>query len=81
MPLSSGVFFVPSYKLKLRIAVGAWLLAAFVLMSAYSSVLISFILAPQFKPLLENVKELGHRKDLLPATVKGNGPDAMIMVR
>lgn len=71
----SGGNFFPVVKGKLRIALSAWLLAAFVLVTAYSSVLISSILAPNFKQLIGNAKELSVRDDVYPVVIKGNGPD------
>ncbi len=64
----------------MRIAVSAWLLAAFVLVTAYSSVLISSILAPNFKQLIGNAKELSVRDDVNPVVIKGNGPDIYLNV-
>lgn len=67
-------------KWKLRLAVGAWLLSAFVLITAYSSVLFSFILAPHFNLLIENVQELAERSDVNAIFVKGNSAERIVMV-
>ena len=76
----TGAFSTSSTKWKLRVAVGAWVLTVFVLVTAYSSVLISFILTPQFNPLIKTVKELAERNDLNPVMLKGNGAEVYIMV-
>jgi len=41
---------------------------------------ISFILTPQFKPLIETAKELAERTDLNPVMIKGNGAEVYVMV-
>jgi len=55
------------------------MLAVFVLVTAYSSVLISFLLKPYFKPLIETAKELAERTDLNPVMIKGNGAEVYVM--
>lgn len=75
-----GGNYISGSKWKLRWAVGAWLLSAFVLITAYSSVLFSFILAPQFKPLIRNIQELAERNDVSPVFVKGSAAERLVMV-
>ena len=46
-------------QLVIRLFTGAWCLAGFVLVTAYSSVLISFVTAPNpFKPLVNSIEDM-----------------------
>ena len=49
----------------LRILTGVWCLACFVLVTAYSSVLIACITAPdKFKPIINSVNDLPNKPDI-----------------
>lgn len=64
----------------MRLVGGAWCLTAFVLVSAYSSVLISFITAPDFHSLLYSVDELAKRDDIGLVVLKDYATDVILKV-
>lgn len=45
-------------RLSFRIIQGTWCLAAFVLLNAYSSTIISYLTAPKLTPVTKTIKEL-----------------------
>lgn len=67
-------------KLKMRIAMAAWCLLCFVLVTCYSSVLISFIMAPHYQSLISTVKELAEIENISPVVVRGFAIDKLIPV-
>ena len=70
-----------SKKLAIRWITGAWCLFAFVLVTPYQSVLISYILAPIILPLLINgAKDLAARTEVGLVVDKGLGLDLMLSV-
>ena len=74
-----GGYNLHSKTLKTRIVIGAWCLMCFFLVTSYSSVLISFIMAPHYQPLINNVYDLAdNKKDINPVVVSGLGADAYI---
>ncbi len=46
------------YKLSFRILQGTWCLAAFVLLNAYSSTIISYLTAPKLMPVTKNLDQV-----------------------
>ena len=72
--------FFTARKFKMRIVGGAWCLTAFVLVTAYSSVLISFIAAPVFYPLVDSVGELADRNDVSLVILKNYATDVILSV-
>ena len=64
----------------MRLISGAWCLSALVLTTAYCSVLTSFIMAPQYKPLVDSVEELADNDKVDLVIQKGLAVDVMIMV-
>lgn len=68
-------------KLTLRLVAGAWCLLGFFWINAYSSVLISFITAPKYVPLVDSVQELVDSSRARPVVVYGYPPDSIISVR
>lgn len=44
--------------LAIRILVGTWCLACFILIRAYSSVLTSFIVSPNLKPVIDSIEDI-----------------------
>ena len=44
--------------LSVRVLVGTWCLACFILITAYSSVLISFVISPNLKPVITSVYDI-----------------------
>ena len=47
-------------RLSFRIIQGTWCLAAFVLLNAYSSTIISYLTAPKLMPVTKTLKELAN---------------------
>ena len=47
-----------SKKLAIRLAAGTWCLASFVIFTAYSSVLVSFIVSPNLKPIINSIDDI-----------------------
>ena len=61
-----------SKKLAIRLAAGAWCLASFVIITAYSSVLISFIVSPNLKPIIESIRDIPKVPGLQVVAIKGS---------
>ncbi len=66
--------------LKLRLVMGAWCLVSVCLITAYSSVIVSFVMAPHYRPLVDTVKQLAENEDINPLVVKNMGVDIFILV-
>ena len=65
----------------LRFVTGAWCLVSLVLVTAYSSTLTSFIMAPNYKPLVNSIQELAEKVDTIePIVLKGFGMDVTLSV-
>ena len=64
----------------MRLVGGAWCIVAFVLVTAYSSVLTSFITAPHSLPLVETAKDVAEKPNVNPVTVRALGIDFIISV-
>jgi hypothetical protein len=62
------------------LAAGAWCLACFVLVNAYSSVLISFVVAPNLKPIIDSVKDIPKNKGWAMVVEKGTTLEAQLLV-
>ena len=48
------------HRLSFRIIQGTWCFAAFVLLNAYSSTIISYLTAPKLMPVTKTLKELAY---------------------
>ena len=72
---------LPSNKLDLRLVGGAWCLLGFVLVTAYQSVLISFILTPVMEPpLVNSLFDVANKKDVRFLVEKGNAVELQFTV-
>ena len=69
-----------SMRLKTRLVMGAWCLVGLCLTTAYSSVLVSFIIAPHYRPLVDSLEDLAQREDVNPLVVKDLAADVTISV-
>ena len=70
-----------SKKLMIRLIIGAWCLLAFVLVTAYQSVLISYIVTPVMQsPLANSIAELANKKDANLVVEKGLTTDLALTV-
>ncbi|KAI9553542.1 hypothetical protein GHT06_021460 [Daphnia sinensis] len=67
-----------SRKLAVRVLAAAWCLAAAVLVNSYSSVLITYILAPNNPPLITSAYDLAQKDDVYLIVDKGRGIDILI---
>ena len=70
-----------SRKFKLRIITGAWCLATFILINYYMSILTSFTMAPNLKPLVNSLEDLASKGDVKLVVPKGSAPDVIISVK
>ena len=72
------------YNLKLfiiRLLGATWCLGCFVLATAYSSVLLSFLLAPDtYKPIINSINELPFKRDIQPTVTKDLVADVIFKV-
>ena len=60
-------------KLAIRFLTGAWCLTCFVLVTAYSSVLVSFMTAPEsYKPIINSIHDLPAKQHHVKVTVDKN---------
>ena len=69
-----------SKSLLCRIVAGVWCLATFVLVQAYTSLLITYIIAPNNSPLIESVHDLTKTSDIKLIIDIRSGFDDMISV-
>ena len=73
------------YNLKLfiiRLLGATWCLGCFVLATAYSSVLLSFLLAPDtYKPIINSINELPFKRDIQPTVTKDLVADVIFKVQ
>lgn len=69
-------------SLVVRLITGVWCLACFVLITAYCSVLISFLTAPDkpLGPLINSIDDLPNRSEIKVNVMKGWGPDFVFRV-
>jgi len=73
--------FCSSKKLAIRLAAGTWCLACFVIVTAYSSVLISFIISPNLKPIINSIQDIPKVSGLRVVAVKGSSVDRIMSVK
>ena len=64
----------------MRFLIGAWCLAAAILVNSYSSVLITYVLAPNNPPLINSVYDLVQTDYIKLVVDKGRGLDVVISV-
>ena len=72
--------YCPSRRLAIRIVAGAWCLTCFVLVTAYSSVLISYIVAPNLKPIIDSFDDIPKVSGLKVVVDKGSSMDQFFTV-
>lgn len=59
---------------------GVWCLAAFVLVQAYTSTLITYIIAPSTQPLIESIHDIANNPDIKILFEKDRGFDRLFFV-
>ena len=67
-------------KLTIRFLAGAWCVTCFVLVAAYSSVLISFVTSPYYNPLIESVYDIPKDPKIKITVDRGLFPDLVYRV-
>lgn len=67
-------------KLTVRLLSGAWCLTCFVLVTAYSSVLISFVTSPNYKPLIKSIYDFPKDPQVKITVDKGLSADLIFTV-
>lgn len=77
--VSQGMSF-PTRSLTLRFIVGVWVLGSLVLATAYTSVLISFVTLPDYKPLVDSVYDLLLKPDIRATVTAGQAVDILFSV-
>lgn len=77
--VSQGMSF-PARSLTLRFIVGVWVLGSLVLATAYTSVLISFVTLPDYKPLVDSVYDLPLKPDIRATVTAGQAVDILFSV-
>ncbi len=64
-----------------RFVSGAWCLACLVIITSFSSILTSFIMAPNYIPLVNSIEELAEKLEFAqPVVLKNFGMDVTISV-
>lgn len=79
LQINSGQVF-RQRKVSVRCLAGAWCVTVFLLVTAYCSVLTSFITSPNYKPLINSIRDLPKKPDIKLITVRGLSPDVLFMV-
>ncbi|EFX77451.1 hypothetical protein DAPPUDRAFT_247527 [Daphnia pulex] len=77
--LNQGAY-CPDKRLVVRIVAAVWCLAAFVLVTGYNSLLISYVTSPNAEPLIQSIKDLGHTFDIHVVVDAGLGIDYILSV-
>lgn len=67
-------------KFTIRFLAGAWCVTCFVLVTAYSSVLISFVTSPNYKPLIQSLYDMPKNPQVKVAVNRGWSPDLLFTV-
>ncbi len=66
--------------MKIRLFIGAWCLGLLVLGKAYSSVLVSLITSPIYRPLINSIEDIIGMNHVRVTVHKGKGPDVYFRV-
>ncbi len=67
-------------KLAIRLVVGAWCLAAFVLGQAYNSTFVTYVIAPVAQPLINSVHDIVNDPNIRVVVRKDRGMDVFFSV-
>lgn len=76
----AGEKFPGQPRVAVYFVLGSWCLAAFVLISAYNSVLVSYILGSNAQPLVNSVTDIAVKPDVRVSVNKGNEIDLVLSV-
>ena len=73
--------FLASKRLAPRLVAGAWSLLTFILITAYQTVLISYIMAPGMQPpIVDSFADLANKSDVRLIVEKGLSIDTLLTV-
>lgn len=67
-----------SNEVKFRLVAAGWTLAAFVLVQAYTSILFTYVIAPNNSPLINSIYDVADTSDLQLFVKKGGTMDTLI---
>ena len=70
----------PRKEIAIRLVILAWCLAILILLTSYTTLLISVVTAPNPQPLIKSIYELPNRPEILPITDKGRNVAALFLV-
>lgn len=77
-----GKTIINGHRVIIRFLTGAWCLTCFVIVTAYSSVLVAFLTSPDlYKPMIESVNELPLKPEIKVTVNKGWLMDVISKVR
>ena len=71
-------FITPS--LPIRIMIGCWALATFVLANYYTTLIISYTTAPNPQPMIKSIYDLRNRPDIRVITNKESNSETVMLV-
>jgi hypothetical protein len=71
---------VPGSRFNFQIIIGAWLLAAMVLVNCYSGTVVSYLTAPRMIPSINNLEDLAASEDVGVLVLDNNVIGQQIMV-
>jgi hypothetical protein len=78
---NTGGSLIASRRLAIRLVAGSWCILAFVLVTAYQSLLISFILAPGIEPpIVDSFADLANKTNVRLLVEKGRSLDSLLTV-
>lgn len=66
--------------LVIRFLAGAWCVSCFVLITAYSSVRISFVTSPYYKPIIDSIYDLPQNSSVKLVVDRGLFPDLLFAI-
>ena len=69
---------VVSKKTNVQLLAGTWCLATFIIINYYTSILTSFTMASNFKPLVDSIQDLADKENVKLVVPKGTGIENII---
>ena len=66
---------------KMRLLVASWCLAGVVFVNAYTSSVVSYLMAPKFVPLINTLEDLANSDKIQLVVRKSNAQYSILMVR
>ncbi len=72
---------VATFSLSTRLLVAAWCLMAVVFINSYTGILVSYLMAPKFLPLITTVQSLADSREISVAVSKHTSVEAALFVK